>query len=72
MNEFLILNNNEIEELNGGGVASAFAGGLAGALIGTFVSLPVAAYKGDASIIGHAAIAGASAGLYVGAGCPLP
>lgn len=72
MNEFVVLNENEIEELNGGGVASAFAGTLAGALIGTFVSLPYAAYKGDASIIGHAAIMGGSVGMYVGAGCPLP
>ena len=51
---------------------SLVAGTLAGAIIGSMISLPYAAYKNDANIVAKAAIAGGSIGAYVGAGCPLP
>lgn len=72
MNTFEDLKKFEIDEIYGGGIASLAAGTLAGGLIGTFVSLPYATYKGDIRIIGKAAIIGSSAGAYIGAGCPLP
>lgn len=72
MQNFEVLNEREYQELNGGGVVSCVAGAMAGAIIGTMVSLPYAAYKGSASAVGHAAILGASVGAYAGAGCPLP
>ena len=72
MSEFIELNENEVHEIDAGGVVSCVAGTMAGGLIGAIVSLPYAAYKGSLSSVGHAAIAGASAGAYVGAGCPLP
>lgn len=72
LQEFTELNENEIQEINAGGVASCIAGALAGGMIGAIVSLPYAAYKGSLSAVGHAAITGASTGAYVGAGCPLP
>lgn len=72
VNTFEDLKEFETEEISGGGLASLVAGTLAGGLIGTFVSLPYAAYKGDIRIVGKAAIVGSSAGAYIGAGCPLP
>ena len=72
MEKFEVLSKNEVEEVNGGGVASLVAGTLAGAIIGSMISLPYAAYKNDANIVAKAAIAGGSIGAYVGAGCPLP
>lgn len=72
MDKFEELKENECVEIDGGGFASLFAGGLAGGMIGAIVSLPYAAYKGNGKIVAKAAIAGASAGAYIGAGCPLP
>lgn len=72
MNSFEDLKEFEIEEISGGGFASLTAGALAGGLIGAIVSLPYAAYKGEGRVVGKAAIAGASVGAFVGAGCPLP
>lgn len=72
MNTFEDLKVLETEGISGGGLASLAAGTLAGGLIGTFVSLPYAAYRGDVRIVGKAAIIGGSAGAYIGAGCPLP
>lgn len=72
MQVFTDLDEYEIQEIDAGGLASCAAGAMAGGLIGAIVSLPYAAYKGSLSTVGHAAIAGASTGAFVGAGCPLP
>lgn len=72
MNEFLILTQDEMHDITGGGVVSLVAGGLAGALIGFYVSIPVAIVSNDPSVIAKGAILGGSAGAYIGAGCPLP
>ena len=69
MNELSV---NELIAVEGDGIISCLAGGVAFALIGTFVSAPVALAVGDASIVGKVATAAGSVGLYVGAGCPLP
>lgn len=66
------LSIDELSIIDGGGLIACVAGGLAFAMIGTIVSLPVAAVTGDASIVGHTAILAGSVGLYVGAGCPFP
>lgn len=72
MNKFITLKHDEMQDVNGGGFISMVAGALAGAIIGTYVSLPVAVIKNDASIVGKGAILGGSAGAYIGAGCPMP
>lgn len=72
MNEFVTLKNDEMLDINGGGVVSMAAGALAGAIIGGYVALPVAVVKKDPSIAAKGAILGGSVGAYVGAGCPLP
>ena len=72
MKKFEDLQKFEAEEINGGGVASLAAGALAGAMIGSIVSLPYAAYKSDIRVVGKGAIAGGSVGAFIGAGCPLP
>lgn len=72
MNEFINLKQDEMQDINGGGLVSMVAGGLAGAIIGVYVTLPVALIKNDASIVAKGAILGGSVGAYVGAGCPLP
>ena len=72
MTKLILLNDDELSEFDGGGVASMAAGAIAGAMIGTIISLPAAAVTGDTSLVGKAAIAGGSIGAYVGAGCPLP
>ena len=72
MKNFEYMTREEMEVVEGGGVASLFAGALAGAMIGSMVALPYAAYEGDITIVGKTAIMGASIGSYVGAGCPLP
>jgi len=69
MNELTI---SELNNIDGGGFLSCAAGGVAFAMIGAIVSLPVAAVTGDASVIGHTAILAGSVGMYVGAGCPFP
>ncbi len=58
--------------VEGGGIVSCVAGGLAFALIGAIVSLPFAAVTGDGAIVGKAATLSGSVGMWVGAGCPLP
>ena len=72
MTKLILLNDDELSEFDGGGVASMAAGAIAGAMIGTIISLPAAAVTGDTSSVGKAEIAGGSIGAYVGAGCPLP
>lgn len=72
MSSFVELKADEYVNVNGGGVASAVAGTLVGALVGTIVGIIPAAVAGDASVVGHAAITGASVGLWVGCGAPLP
>lgn len=62
----------ELETIDGGGFLSMVAGGLAGALIGVHAGMVAYAVTGDVSTIGKGTIIGASAGMYVGAGCPLP
>ncbi|MBP3593771.1 MAG: hypothetical protein J6J44_04530 [Lachnospiraceae bacterium] len=69
MNELSV---NELVVVEGGGIISCLAGGVAFALIGTVVSAPVALAVGDASIVGKTATFAGSIGLYVGAGCPFP
>ncbi len=69
MNELSVA---ELSIIDGGGLISSVAGGLAFAMIGAIVSLPVAAVTRDASVVGHTAILAGSVGLYVGAGCPFP
>ncbi len=61
-----------IEDINGGGILSCIAGGMAGAIVGTFVGIVPAAATGNAKYIKQSVIAGTSAGVWVGAGCPLP
>lgn len=62
----------ELTAVDGGGVISCVAGGVAFAMIGAIVSLPIAVATGDASVVGHTAILAGSVGMWVGAGCPLP
>ncbi len=66
------MTQNELQYVEGGGVMSMVAGGLAFAMIGGFVALPVSAITGDLSYMGKMATFCGGIGIYVGAGCPLP
>jgi len=72
MKNFEYMTREEMEVVEGGGVASLCAGALAGAMIGSMLALPYAAYEGDITIVGKTAILGASTFAYIGAACPLP
>lgn len=73
MRYFEELSLEEVQEnINGGGVLSCVAGGLAGAIIGAYVGLIPSVVTGDASYIKQSVVTGATAGVWVGAGCPLP
>ena len=67
-----IIDWNEQESINGGGVMSCVAGGMAGALIGAFVGLIPSVVTGDATYIKQSVIAGTSLGIWAGAAAPAP
>lgn len=67
-----IFNNEDLDNINGGGFLSMVAGTVAGAMIGSLVTLPYAVYKHDIHVTARSAIAGGSVGGFVGSGCPLP
>ncbi|WP_458459185.1 hypothetical protein [Pseudobutyrivibrio sp.] len=69
MNQF---NEIELMEVNGGGLVSAAAGGLAGGIIGFHAGLIPYAATGDTSYLTKSTIAGATTGVWAGLGCPIP
>lgn len=72
MSNFEELSQDEVYDMNAGGILSAVAGGLAGGIIGTVAGLIPAVVKGDASIIAKSAITGGTVGVWAGSGFPLP
>ena len=67
-----IIDWNEQESINGGGVVSCVAGGMAGAIIGSFVGLIPTVVTGDTTYIKQSVVACTSVGIWVGAGTPVP
>lgn len=72
MNDLILLNYEEVSDVNGGGLLSAVAGTIAGGMIGMFAGVIPAVVAKDPSIIAKTTITCASAGLWVGLGCPIP
>lgn len=71
MESFFVLTEEDALDINAGGLLSAVAGGLAGGLIGTFAGLIPAAVTGNPSYIVKLAVTCGTAGVWVGAGCPM-
>lgn len=61
-----------LSEVEGGGFLAMVAGGLAFGLLGSILSLPVAAFAGDGSIVAETAMTSGSIGMWIGAGMPMP
>lgn len=72
MNNFCDLSQEEVFDVNAGGVISAVAGGIAGAMIGTMGALVPAVIYRDSNIVVKAAITGGTVGVWAGVGFPLP
>ncbi len=72
MGDFIELNYEEIQAIEAGGLLSAVCGAAAGAIVGLYVGGTAAAISGDSKNIVQSVIAGASTGLWVGLGCPIP
>lgn len=62
----------EMSTVDGGGLISCIAGGVAFAMIGTILALPYAAVTGNGSAVAKMAVFAGSIGMWVGAGMPLP
>lgn len=62
----------EAFKVDGGGILSAVAGGLAGVIIGCYVGMVPAIVTGDVSYIGKSVVTCGTVGLWAGLGCPTP
>ena len=72
MDYLVEINEDEVLNVSGGGIASAVAGGLAGGMIGAYAGLIPAVVTGDASYVTKAAVTGATVGMWAGLGFPTP
>lgn len=71
MSDFEEISECEMQEkINGGGLVACAAGGLAGAIIGTFVGLVPAAATHDGKYIKQSVVTCTTVGVWAGAGFP--